>query len=296
MRPPRKSKPPAVAPPEQPEPDDWSPLYGSAGMIFDLPEQVPDPMPAQPAVPQPLPAKPKQRARPTAKSKPKPPAPPPASKPAPSRAEAAEEFAYGPSGMVFDIPLAEPDAADVGAPAANLPKQAAGNSRPRRGFNIRKSSLVATRRLLVLAGLGALGLAATGVWRAILPEQPTLEPHWLVANLPDGQALVGRKRETGYGTVSVRIDVVSQKPNSEQWQFLVACPEGKVEYRSGDRWADKNREHPLGLEPFAPQWEAKAIAFACTGKVAGGPWQSYETALSQAFIRAPGSETLPMRR
>lgn len=293
MKPPRKGrgrKPPGG---EASPPADWSPFYGPSGMVFDEPDSDTGAAPAPPTTENVSSST--QAAVPDAPSSAKAdeqPAEAPVAAPATPRADSANPFAYGPSGMVFDLTEGELAAESRASASVGAIEDRGGRGFGRLRFPRWQVPKVQVRRYM----LGALGLAAIGLaigWLYAWYHEPPPESHWLIKVTPDRQALVGRLRKTRYGTVSVRVDVISRQPGAEQWNLFVACPAGIVEYRSGDRWADQAREQPLGLGEANPRWEADAVALACKGIALEGPFSSFESALPRALSKLADRANAP---
>lgn len=270
--------------------DGWSPYYGAYGMVFDAPSSEDEPEhtrkrgSAQSTRPSQSKRRPQEGGQPgagQAQQSPLPDAEDIAS-------DSPPEYPYGPSAQVYDLATGDAEPSEVAKPPKRRRKKIArkpgaevakGNVRPRWPL---------WTAVMVIGIVGAAYiLFRDGKPKAPLPP----DPHWVVALTKTGDALLGRTVETGYGTVSVRIDVVSTGPASQQWHFLVACPAGKIEYRSGDRWADAAREYPLGLVDHRAEWEPEVIQFACNGKALEGPISGFEPALSRALDRLNGKDS-----
>ncbi len=148
--------------------------------------------------------------------------------------------------------------------------------------------------LALLAGVMLTGQRPPPVQARLARPAPSATPgeFWLIGMAPNETALIGRLVPSGAGTVSLRVDLVSGAPGGERWDYLIACPAGAVLHRSGDRWRDRLRTVPLGLVDHTPDWEPRAVRFACQGDASGGPWPAFEAARDDAEQQMRGGNPL----
>lgn len=189
----------------------------------------------------------------------------------------ADEYGYfGPAAMVFDRQQPQARAHRAAGHASG-----AGPVRGRgRWWHIRWQIMLLA--IVMMLGAGAMLAVQRRPELASGPVIAAPGDFWLIGLEPDGTALIGRLMPSAAGTVSLRVDVISSGPESERWDFLVACPGATMVLRSGDRWRDRLRTMPLGLADHSPAWQPRALRFACQPDARAGPWPGFEAARADA--------------